>query len=95
MNIPRIHEASAIDDHTLLVTFTNGRRKKYDVTSLLSKEMFAPLRSPAFFRNFHVEPRGYAIEWNFDIDISEHELWIHGKANEKRGDGGSRLKSQV
>jgi len=36
--------------------------------------MFAPLRQPAFFKDFKIEPGGYALVWNVDIDISEHEL---------------------
>ncbi len=40
--------------------------------------MFAPLRQPAFFRNFQVERVGYGIVWNEDIDLSEYELWQNG-----------------
>ena len=40
--------------------------------------MFSPLRQPAFFRNFTVEPGEYAIVWNEEIDISEYEIWQHG-----------------
>ncbi len=78
MSIPRIQTPSALDNHTLMVTFTDGTRKKYDVTSLLDREMFLPLKNPAFFKNVHVEPGGYAVAWNADIDISEYELWKNG-----------------
>ncbi len=40
--------------------------------------MFAPLRQPAFFKNFKVEHGGYGIVWNEDIDLSEYELWKNG-----------------
>jgi hypothetical protein len=40
--------------------------------------MFSPLRQPAFFKNFKVEPGGYAIVWNEEIDLSEYELWKNG-----------------
>ncbi len=40
--------------------------------------MFAPLRQPAFFKNFKIEQGGYGIVWNEDIDLSEYELWKNG-----------------
>jgi hypothetical protein len=75
MKYPRILSAKAIDDHTLMIEFTNQEVKQYDVHHLLENPMFAPLRQPAFFRNFKVEPGGYGIVWNEDIDLSEYELW--------------------
>jgi len=78
MNIPTVVNASAIDEHTLLIVFTDGKTKKYDITPLLDKEMFEPLRNPTFFRNFHIESGGYAVAWNSEIDISEYELWRNG-----------------
>ena len=41
--------------------------------------MFAPLKNMAFFRAMKVEPGGYAVSWNDEIDISEHELWSRGQ----------------
>jgi hypothetical protein len=83
MKYPKINSAKAIDDHTLLIEFDNSARKIYDVTSLLDKEMFYPLRNSAFFRNVQIDKGGYAIFWNDDIDISEFELWTHGNLVEK------------
>jgi hypothetical protein len=79
MNYPKINSAKAIDDHTLLIEFDNSTKKVYDVTHLLEKEMFLPLRNSAFFNNVQVDENGYAVFWNADIDISEYELWTHGK----------------
>lgn len=80
MRYPKVKSASAIDDHTLLVEFDNNVKKKYDVTPLLSKEMFYLLRNPALFKSVKVEQGGYAVVWNSEIDISEYELWNHGQA---------------
>lgn len=68
-----------IGDHTLLVEFDNRAKRKYDVTQLLEKDMFAPLINPAFFKAVQVEKGGYAVYWNSEIDISEYELWRHGQ----------------
>ncbi len=75
---PRIVSAQAVDDRTLIVQFTDHEIKQYDVSRLLDKPMFAPLRNPGFFRNFRLEPGGYGIVWNEDIDISEYEIWQNG-----------------
>ncbi|MFH1860211.1 MAG: DUF2442 domain-containing protein [bacterium] len=79
INIPRIQEVQIFDAYTLIIKFTNDKRKSYDVTPLLNREMFAPLKSFAYFKNVHVEPGGYAIAWDANIDISEYELWKNGK----------------
>lgn len=80
MQYPKIKSAQAIDDHTLLVEFTNSEKCKYDITKLLSKEMFFPLKNPGFFKNFQIDSTGCAIVWNEDIDVSEYEIWSHGRA---------------
>lgn len=79
MKYPRIQSAKAIDDHTLVIEFDNKQKKKYDVTPLLEKEMFSPLKNPALFKAVQVEQGGYALTWNNNIDISEYELWSHGQ----------------
>jgi hypothetical protein len=78
MKYPRIFQAKAIDDRTLMIEFTNQEVKKYDICHLLENPLFLPLRQPAFFKNFKVEKGGYAIVWNEDIDLSEYELWKNG-----------------
>jgi hypothetical protein len=80
MQYPKVKSALAIDNHTLVVEFDNNQKKKYDVTPLLSNDMFSPLKNPAFFKAVSVEQGGYAVVWNKDIDISEYELWSHGQA---------------
>lgn len=84
MKCPRICKAKAIDDRTLIIEFTDREVKKYDVSHLLENSMFAPLRQPAFFKNFRVEPGGYGIVWNEDIDLSEYELWKNGVTVDER-----------
>ena len=64
----RIISAKAIDDRTLMVKFTNLEIKKYDISKLLDNPTFAPLHNPVFFRNFRVEPGGYGLVWNDEIE---------------------------
>ncbi len=79
MVYPKIQSAQAIDDYTLLIEFNNKQKKKYDITPLLDRDMFAPLKNQVLFKAVQVEQGGYAIIWNSDIDISEYELWNHGE----------------
>ena len=78
MKPPKILSAQAIDDRTLLIEFSQSEFKKYNISQLLSKEMFAPLQNPSFFKSFKIEAGGYGLVWNEDIDISEYELWKNG-----------------
>ncbi|HCY86008.1 MAG TPA: DUF2442 domain-containing protein [Desulfobacteraceae bacterium] len=78
MNVPKIKTAVVTDHKTIIVTFDNGEIKQYDISKLLSNDMFSPLNDQAFFKNVKVEPGGYAIYWNEMIDISEYELWKNG-----------------
>ena len=80
MIYPKVQSVKALDDHTLLIEFNNKQKKKYDITPLLNKDMFAPLKNKALFKAVKVEQGGYAIVWNSCIDISEYELWVHGQA---------------
>jgi Protein of unknown function (DUF2442) len=60
MKPERIVSAKAIDDRTLIIKFTNLEIKKYDISKLLDNQMFSSLRNPGFFKNFKIEPGGYA-----------------------------------
>ena len=79
MKYPKVKSVLAIDEHTLVVEFDNNENKKYDISPLLDKEMFSPLKNPALFTAVKVEKGGYAVSWNEKIDISEYELWRHGQ----------------
>ncbi len=78
MIVPKIKDVMPADQRTLIVTFDNGKRKRYDVKKLLIKEMYSPLKDKGFFKNVKIEPGGYAVYWNDMIDISEYGLWQNG-----------------
>ena len=62
----------------LRVVFENGVEKEYDCTQLVGRPEFSLLKVPAFFRTVKVDPGGYGISWNDDLDLSEYELWHRG-----------------
>ena len=80
---PRLTSVEAVGETQLLVRFANGVEKVYDCRQVLDRPQFGLLRNPAFFRTVKVDPGGYGISWNDDIDLSEYELWVNGRPNLK------------
>ncbi|CAK0778312.1 hypothetical protein CCP3SC1AL1_970010 [Gammaproteobacteria bacterium] len=77
MHIPRIKHVEHSKGYILFVTFTDGTKKRYSVEHLLQE--FTLLQNLAFFKNYSIEPGGYAISWNDQIDISEYEILKNGE----------------
>lgn len=78
--VPRVRSVAPLDGVRLRVRFDDGHEVIYDCRPLLARPAFAPLADPALFRSVTVDPGGYGISWNDDIDLSEYELWTHGTA---------------
>lgn len=78
MKTPKIQSAKPLDTKQLKVIFEDGTIKVYDFNPLLAREHFQLLRNDAFFRSVQVDPGGYGISWNDDLDLSEDELWHNG-----------------
>ncbi len=79
MNTPKIKSVKSLAEKKLLVKFSNGVEKIYDCNQLLQREMFQPLNNEALFKAVRVDPGGYGISWNDEVDLSEYELWQNGK----------------
>ena len=77
--IPKITAIQTGEKRLLRVTFECGTEKLYDCSRLLARPEFQLLKIPAFFSSVRVDPGGYGISWNDDVDISEYELWTNGK----------------
>lgn len=77
---PKITNVMPDEKNHLIVTFSNGVRKRYDCTPLLDSPVFAPLRNEWLFKAVQVDSGGYGISWNEEIDLSESELWEKGHA---------------
>lgn len=81
---PKILSVTPIAGYQLQVTFRNHETKIYDCGGLLNHPAFAALRDPAIFRAVQVDAGGYGVRWNDDLDLSEAELWLHGKVSQAR-----------
>ena len=75
----KVVEAVPLDNMELLVFFEDGKIKKFDVKALLKDyPEFKELKNPDLFRLVKVEPGGYGVSWNADLDCSEGELYENG-----------------
>lgn len=75
----KVKSVTPLNDMNLLVGFENGIFKKFDVKPIIKDyPEFEALREPALFQMVRVEPGGYGIAWNEDLDCSEGELWENG-----------------
>ncbi|MCD8220913.1 MAG: DUF2442 domain-containing protein [Clostridiales bacterium] len=75
-----IKEVQPLPSFNLLVIFTTGERKRYNVAPLFEKwDVFKTLsRVTGLFEQVKVDAGGYGISWNDDIDLSCNELWENG-----------------
>lgn len=78
MKTPKIRSVTPLEGKLLLVTFAGGVQKMYDCRSLLDLDRFRLLKQEAFFKAVSVDPGGYGVSWNDDMDLSEYELWTNG-----------------
>lgn len=84
----KIKNVTALPDYKILIQFSEGVTKIYNVKELTEKSpMFKNLENEELFYNVEVDVGGYGIIWNDDIDISCDELFEKGKTIETPFDG--------
>lgn len=77
----RVKAVTPLHDFILLVEFHDGSVKKYDVKPLMQKiPVFRMLEYvTGLFEQVHVDPGGYGVVWNDEIDIDCNELYLNGE----------------
>lgn len=77
----KIKSIKPLHNYKLLVQFTEGVTKEYDVRPLFERwPAFRALEDiPALFDTVCVDVGGYGAVWNDDVDLSCNELWENGK----------------
>ena len=70
--LPRVSSVKAESDYTLIITFKNGERKKYDAKPLLNLPMYKNLAK--VFSSARVEFG--TVVWSGDMDISPDTLYL-------------------
>jgi hypothetical protein len=73
-----VESVEPVTERRLLVTFVNGVQKVYDCREVMRLDRFRLLQNEAFFKTVTVDPGGYGVSWNDEVDLSEYELWHRG-----------------
>ncbi|MDP1634345.1 MAG: DUF2442 domain-containing protein [Gallionellaceae bacterium] len=74
---PRINSVAANDDYTLLLTFTNGEIRHFDMVPYLGYPAFEPLREIVFFKLARASHG--TVTWPKEIDFDPDTLYIEGR----------------
>ena len=76
----KIKTIKYLPDYSLLIHFENEETKQYNVKPLVNElEPFKALMYvPGLFEQVKVDPGGYGISWNDEIDLSCNELYYNG-----------------
>lgn len=70
-----------LEDVTIEMTFQDGKIVRYDMSKMFSK--FPQLRelrnNRKLFENGHLDPGGYGIIWNDDLDFEANSIYEDGE----------------
>ena len=73
--LPRVSSVEALPDYSLILTFRNGERKKYNAKPLLDVPMYKNLA-----KVFSLAKAEYGtVVWPGDIDISPDTLYLNSE----------------
>lgn len=76
----KIISVTPLQDFTLLLHFSDGVAKEYDVSQLFDRiPELRVLQTPGLFKTVQVDTGGYGISWNDDLDLSSDELFENGR----------------
>jgi hypothetical protein len=75
----RIESVALTEPFRLRAVFVDGTEKEYDLRRWEHRPEFSLLfRHPTLQKAVRVEPGGYAVSWNDNIDISAEEIYGNG-----------------
>jgi hypothetical protein len=74
---PRVKEVEADQDYTLLITFNNGEKKRFDFKPYLNIGVFNELKEPEVF--YSVKPFLGSIQWSNGADLCPDTLYLDGE----------------
>nr|DAL54849.1 MAG TPA_asm: Protein of unknown function (DUF2442) [Caudoviricetes sp.] len=74
----KVATVSPCSGFSLNVEFTDGTKKRYDVSRLFDKwPVFQALKENGLFDAVKVDPGGYGVSWNDSLDLSCDELYYN------------------
>lgn len=75
---PRVIAAKPLEDHALLLQFSNGEQRRLDVRPYLAYGVFERLREPVFFAL--VQPDHGTVSWPGGIDLDPDSVYLDSVA---------------
>lgn len=76
--LPKPVEVTALDALVLMVKFSNGELRRFDMKPYLQYPAYQPLKNEALFRAAHIAHG--TVVWSEDIDVSPANLYLLGEA---------------
>lgn len=84
----KVKSVSPLPGYRLMLHFSDGTAKQYDIAPLLETPAFSDLKAvPGLFEQVTADQGGYGISWNDDIDLDCEELWSNGQEVKTPFDG--------
>lgn len=74
MQSPNVKEVKTLEDYKLLIKFTNGEEKIFDMKPYLHYPVFRALNDLKEFNDFLIEDG--TIEWKCGADLSQDTFYI-------------------
>ena len=74
---PAVKEVQPSDNFTLILTFDNGDKRKFDMKPYLEKGIFRELNHVAKFNSVHVSFD--TVEWENEADIDPEVLYNYSE----------------
>jgi Protein of unknown function (DUF2442) len=71
--MPRVIEATCLQDYLIHVVFSNGREGNIDLAAFLGQGVFEPLLDKVYFKKLFVD--GWTISWPNGADIAPETLY--------------------
>ncbi|MBM3405249.1 MAG: DUF2442 domain-containing protein [Bacteroidetes bacterium] len=72
---PRVAKVSPLENYQLLLTFTNGEERVFDMNPYLEKGMFRELKNQSIFRSVKVFLG--SIQWINGLDLCPDTLYLN------------------
>ena len=70
---PTVANVQPLPEYRLLVEYTSGEKRIFDVKPYIEGTWFGELSDPDVFQTVH--PYGSTVEWEDGQDIAPHELY--------------------
>ena len=86
--IPRLESAEYVTGHMIRFKFADGTEGVVDLKDELWGEVFEPLKDPAIFRKFQLDPELNTVTWPSGADLAPE--FLYEKAAAQQADAADR-----